>query len=64
MTTIVAGGMAIMVLIAAYFVHLPQGFFAQDGGVEYPMVLAAALFMIVVFGTGRASLDGVLTRDD
>ncbi len=64
LTTIVAGGMAIMVLIAAYFVHLPQGFFAQDGGVEYPMVLAAALFMIVVFGTGRASLDGVLTRDD
>lgn len=64
LTTITAGMLAIMVLFAGYFVHLPQGFFAEQGGVEYPLVLAAALFMIVVFGTGRASLDGVLTRDD
>ena len=52
-----------MMLFAGYFVHLPNGFFAENGGVEYPLVLAASLFMIVVFGTGRASLDGVLTRD-
>ena len=64
LTTIVAGALAVMVLFAGYFVHLPHGFFAHNGGFEYPMVLAAALFIIVVFGTGRASLDGVLTRDD
>lgn len=63
LTTIAASVLALLVLAAGYFVHLPQGFFADSGGVEYPLVLAAALFIIVVFGTGRASLDGVLTRD-
>lgn len=42
--------------------HLGNGFFIEAGGVEYVLVLAAALFIITVFGTGRASLDGVLTR--
>lgn len=63
LTTITAGVLAVLVLVAGYFVHLPNGFFVEHGGVEYPLVLAAALFIIVVFGTGRASLDGVLTRD-
>lgn len=64
LTTITAALLAVVILFAGYFVHLPNGFFAENGGVEYPLVLAASLFMIVVFGTGRASLDGVLTRDD
>lgn len=64
LTTIVAGILALQVLAAGYFVHLEHGFFIEQGGVEYPLVLAAALVMIVVFGSGRASLDGVLTRDD
>lgn len=63
LTTIVASILALMVLAAGYFVHLDHGFFVENGGVEYPLVLAAALFILIVFGTGRASLDGVLTRD-
>lgn len=63
LTTIAASLLALLALAAAYFVHLGNGFFVADGGVEYTLVLAASLFMIVVFGTGRASLDGVLTRD-
>lgn len=63
LTTIVASVLALLVLGAGYFVHLGNGFFAEAGGVEYPLVLAAALFILVVFGTGRASLDGVLTSD-
>lgn len=63
LTTIVASVLALLVVAAGYFVHLGNGFFAEQGGVEYPLVLAAALLILVVFGTGRASLDGVLTRD-
>ena len=62
LTTLVAGILALLAAAAAYFVHLGNGFFAQDGGIEYPVVLAVALLIVVVFGAGRASLDGVLTR--
>ena len=47
---------------ALYLVHLPHGFFVSDNGIEYPLVLIVGLFMIVVFGSGRASIDGVLSR--
>ncbi|WJY97113.1 DoxX family protein [Corynebacterium fournieri] len=63
LTTITASILALLVLSAGYFVHLGHGFFVDGGGVEYVLVLAASLFIITVFGTGRASLDGVLTRD-
>ena len=62
LTTITASLLALLVLAAGYFVHLDNGFFIEAGGVEYTLVLAAALFIITVFGTGRVSLDGVLTR--
>ena len=62
LTTITASLLALVVLAAGYFVHLDNGFFIEAGGVEYVLVLAAALFIITVFGTGRVSLDGVLTR--
>lgn len=60
LTTIVAGLLALMVLAGAYFVHLGNGFFAADGGIEYPLVLAVVLGLIIVFGAGRVSLDKVL----
>jgi len=62
LTTFVAGALALLMAAAVWFVHLGNGLFAADGGVELPAVLIAALLMIVVFGAGRASLDGVLTR--
>lgn len=67
LTTITAGALALLMVAAAYFVHLDQGFFSDaasvaGGGVEYPVVLVTALLMIVVFGSGRASVDGVLVR--
>jgi len=62
LTTFVAGALALLMAAAIWFVHLGNGLFAADGGVELPAVLIVALLMIVVFGAGRASLDGVLTR--
>lgn len=57
LTTFFAGGLALLVLAAMYFVHLPEGF----SGMEYPLVLMVALLTVLVFGPGRASLDGVLS---
>ena len=62
LTTAVAGVLAVFVAAAAYLVHLDHGLFNVDCGLEYPLVLIAALLVIVVFGTGRASVDGVLSR--
>ncbi|WP_048380628.1 DoxX family protein [Corynebacterium renale] len=62
LTTIIAGALALLTACALYFVHLGSGFFATDGGIEYPAVLLASLLMIVVFGSGRASVDAALTR--
>ena len=62
LTTLVAGALALLMASALYLVHLPHGFFVSDNGIEYPLVLIVGLFMIVVFGSGRASIDGVLSR--
>ncbi|MFI5504406.1 DoxX family protein [Corynebacterium kutscheri] len=64
LTTFVAGALAIYMIAAIYFVHLDTGFFITNDGFEYPLVLITALLMIVVFGSGRASLDEVLLRVD
>ncbi|MCG7248543.1 DoxX family protein [Corynebacterium simulans] len=64
LTTFVAGALALFMACALYFAHLGHGLFAADGGFEYPAVLIASLVMIVVFGSGRVSLDGVLSRVD
>ncbi|GAB3596520.1 Putative oxidoreductase MhqP [Corynebacterium faecale] len=62
LTTFVAGALALLILAAIYFVHLGTGFFVADNGVEFPLLIIVSLMMIVVFGSGRASIDGVLTR--
>lgn len=64
LTTFVAGALALFMACALYFVHLGNGILAADGGFEYPAVLIVSLLMVVVFGSGRASLDGVLSRVD
>ena len=62
LTTFIAGALALLMVAALYFVHLSRGIFVSDGGFEYVAVLIAGLFIIVVFGSGRASIDGVLSR--
>ena len=62
LTTLAAGALALFMACALYFVHLNGGFFVADNGIEYPLVLIVALLTVVVFGSGRASIDGVLAR--
>ncbi|QGU02523.1 Putative oxidoreductase MhqP [Corynebacterium kalinowskii] len=61
LTTLVAGALALLMAAALYFVHLENGIFVAQGGIEFTAILVAALFVVVVFGSGRASIDGALS---
>ena len=46
--------------VAIAKVHAPKGFFAQNGGYEYNLVLAAAAVAVATLGPGAFSLDHLL----
>jgi len=46
--------------VAIAKVHGPKGFFVQDGGYEYNLVLIIAALAVAAMGPGRFSLDYVL----
>lgn len=64
LATLFASILALLAFLALYFVHLGQGFFIENGGFEYVLLLASSLLLLVVFGPGRLSLDWVLVRHD
>jgi putative oxidoreductase len=47
----------IVAIVAFFTVHMANGFSIRDGGYEYIIVLAAALFSLMVTGAGKYSLD-------
>jgi putative oxidoreductase len=49
-----------VMMVAIVTVHLGKGFFAQNGGYEYPFVLAVAALTLAFTGPGSLSLDAVL----
>ena len=49
-----------VMLVATVSVHLQKGFFAQSGGYEYPLVLAATALALAFAGPGPLSLDRAL----
>ena len=62
LTRIAAAGLAITALVALVVVHLPGGFFAATGGIEFVLVLAAGAVALALTGAGRLSLDALLRR--
>jgi len=46
--------------VAIAKVHAPKGFFVQNGGYEYNLVLIIAALAVAAMGPGRFSLDYVL----
>ena len=59
-TPLAAAIVASVMIVAAVSAHLPRGFFAQNGGFEYTLVLGVAGLTPAFTGPGRASLDAVL----
>jgi putative oxidoreductase len=47
-------------IVAIFSVHINKGFFGQNGGYEYSLLLATAALTIALTGPGSLSLDEVL----
>lgn len=53
---IVAADLVVVTIVA----HVPKGFWAHKGGIEFPVPLAAGAFAVLLLGHGRWSLDAWL----
>lgn len=60
LTPIAAAGLIGSMAVAIIKVHWPKGFFNHDGGIEFPLILAVAAFVIGLIGAGRFSVDAIL----
>ncbi|HVY99272.1 MAG TPA: DoxX family protein [Dongiaceae bacterium] len=52
-----------LMAVAIVSVHLPNGFFAMNGGYEYPLLWGILALSYVVKGGGRYSLDAKIGRE-
>lgn len=62
-TTVAAAAVMGVMFVAALKIHLPHGFFATDGGYEFPLVMTAAAFSLAGVGAGAWSLDDAFGID-
>ena len=62
-TRFVAAVLAIEMLIALVFVHLPKGYAAGGGGYEYVLLIGAVCFAIAIRGGGPYSIDRFLGKE-
>jgi putative oxidoreductase len=62
-TRFVAAALAIEMLIALLFVHVPKGYFASTGGYEYVLLIGAVCFVLAIRGGGPYSVDGLLGKE-
>ncbi|MFI1070210.1 DoxX family membrane protein [Streptomyces puniciscabiei] len=60
LATPAAGAAAAGAMAGAATVHMPNGFFAQEGGYEYAASLGLAAAGLAITGPGRLSLDHAL----
>ena len=57
LSRLAGAGLTIIMLGAIVHVHLKNGFFASDGGIEFVLVLAACAAGLALTGPGRFSID-------
>ncbi|MGM0439698.1 MAG: DoxX family protein [Chlamydiota bacterium] len=55
-TRIAASALFILIVVAGVTVHLNSGFFANNNGIEYPLVIASATLSLALLGSGRYAL--------
>ncbi|MBS3178310.1 MULTISPECIES: DoxX family protein [unclassified Pseudoclavibacter] len=61
-TRVAAALLAVVSLGAMFTVHFTAGFFAQDGGYEFVLVLALVGIALVLTGGGRWAADALIRR--
>lgn len=62
MTRLAAFGIFCVMAVAVFQVHLPNGFFADKHGFEYPMTLGLIALSLIFSGAGPWSLDALICR--
>jgi putative oxidoreductase len=60
LTPLGAAALIGMMAAAVAYIHLPKGFFAQNGGIEFPATLGMGAVTVALIGPGRYSLDAYL----
>ena len=63
LTPLAAAGFISVMFVAIVSVHLPKGFFIQNGGFEYTLALAAGALAVAFTGPGAISVDALLGLD-
>ncbi|OIH98232.1 MULTISPECIES: DoxX family protein [unclassified Curtobacterium] len=61
-TRVIGVLLAVDMVVAGLLAHASSGFWSQDGGFEYVLVLAVASLAVALTGPGRFSLDAVVLR--
>ena len=59
-TPLGAAAVIIVMIVGIFSVHINKGFFSQNGGYEYNLLLATAALTIALTGPGSLSLDALL----
>ncbi len=62
LTRFAAASVAVIMAGAALMVHLPNGFFNDKGGIEFPLLAITIAVALLVNGAGAASVDLKLTK--
>jgi len=63
LTPLAAAAFVSVMFVATVTVHLPKGFFIQNGGFEYTLALAAGALAVAFTGPGAISADAALGID-
>ena len=61
-TRVIAFPMMFVMIVAIFTTHISNGFAAGDNGYEIPLYYLVMLFALVVFGSGKYSLDYLMER--
>ena len=61
-TRVIALPMMFVMVVAIFTTHISNGFAAGDNGFEIPLYYFLMLFALVVYGSGKYSLDFLLSR--
>jgi putative oxidoreductase len=61
-TRVVGVLLAVDMVVAGFLAHGTAGFYSQDGGFEYVLVLAVASLAVALTGPGRFSLDALVLK--
>ena len=51
-------------LVALFLVHVGKGFYVQQGGYEFVLILIAALLSLIITGPGKWALDNKLFKQN